>query len=474
MAAIISWEQFLTCNIDIRGIQFKFEDLCRQLFVNEFLTENKKQRHLHCNPNNPGLEAEPIYDEKNERWIGYQAKFFEKNTDYSQIMDSVENIVKYYKEKVEHVYLFCNKALTTNCDSYINIVKKLEEVGITLEPITDVTILDMVRKYSYLGLYYFDQNFLNIKWLENHTQEVLSKLGERYNDEFNIDTRASLYLSLFVHDDRALQYFNEKKSTLLKKVDELGWKYDSSEELNRIEDKIDKLCTLIELASGLQIQEIEKAVIQGKFLFVEGKAGVGKSHTFANEVLELLTKKQYALLMLGGDYLDDCPIQEQIASNLRINYSFEELIDILEVWGSVNNCIVPVFVDALNETWNLTLWKNGIPSIFNKIQEMEHVRLAVSFREEYKKQLFADLKMDKYEVCHIRHRGFDENSIEAAQKFMDHYGIPFTPLHLFTTGITNPLFLTLYCKTYQGDEVNLPHCMIEFCNMLTEIFIECY
>lgn len=370
MAAIISWEQFLTCNIDIRGIQFKFEDLCRQLFVNEFLTENKKQRHLHCNPNNPGLEAEPIYDEKNERWIGYQAKFFEKKTDYSQIMDSVENIVKYYKGKVEHVYLFCNKALTTNCDSYINIVKKLEEVGITLEPITDVTILDMVRKYSYLGLYYFDQNFLNIKWLENHTQEVLSKLGERYNDEFNIDTRASLYLSLFVHDDRALQYFNEKKSTLLKKVDELGWKYDSyaeykdkireainqlevigtdtilnvlqwdnrikeavkddiddfekqmseckeqrerlltklreknshdsSKELNRIEDKIDKLYTLIELASGLQIQEIEKAVLQGRFLFVEGKAGVGKSHTFANEVLELLTKKQYALLMLGG------------------------------------------------------------------------------------------------------------------------------------------------------------------------------
>lgn len=526
MAAIISWEQFLTCNIDTRGIQFKFEDLCRQLFVNEFLAENKKQRHLHCNPNNPGLESEPVYDEKNERWIGYQAKFFEKNTDYSQIMDSVENIVKYYKGKVEHVYLFCNKALTTSCESYINIVKKLEEAGITLEPITDVTILDMVRKYSYLGLYYFDQNFLNMKWLENHTQEVLSKLGERYNDEFNIDTRASLYLSLFVHDDRALQYFNEKKSTLLKKVDELGWRYDSyaeyqdkireainqlevigtdtilnvlqwdnrikeavkediddfekqmseckeqrarlltklreknshdsSEELNRIEDKIDKLYTLIELASGLQIQEIEKAVLQGKFLFVEGKAGVGKSHTFANEVLELLTKKQYALLMLGGDYLDDCPIQEQIASNLRINYSFEELIDILEVWGSVNNCIVPVFVDALNETWNLTLWKNGIPSIFNKIQEMEHVRLAVSFREEYKKQLFADLKMDKYEVCHIRHRGFDENSIEAAQKFMDHYGIPFTPLHLFTTGITNPLFLTLYCKTYQGDEVNLP------------------
>ena len=121
--------------------------------------------------------------------------------------------------------------------------------------------------------------------------------------------------------EKQMSECKEQRERLLTKLREKN-SHDSSEELNRIEDKIDKLYTLIELASGLQIQEIEKAVLQGKFLFVEGKAGVGKSHTFANEVLELLTKKQYALLMLGGDYLDDCPIQEQIASNLRINYSF--------------------------------------------------------------------------------------------------------------------------------------------------------
>lgn len=27
---------------------------------------------------------------------------------------------------------------------------------------------------------------------------------------------------------------------------------------------------------------------------------------------------------------------------------------------------------------------------------------------------------------------------------------------MFTANIDNPLFLTLYCKTYQGDEVELP------------------
>ena len=61
----INWESFSTYNHDVRGIQFKFEDLCRQLFSNENLLGNKQFRYLHANPNNHGLEAEPIYDEVN-------------------------------------------------------------------------------------------------------------------------------------------------------------------------------------------------------------------------------------------------------------------------------------------------------------------------------------------------------------------------------------------------------------------------
>ena len=48
------------------------------------------------------------------------------------------------------------------------------------------------------------------------------------------------------------------------------------------------------------------------------------------------------------------------------------------------------------------------------------------------------------------------NSFEAVRKFLGHYGIPFAPVHMFSRNIYNPLFLTLYCKTYQGDEVDLP------------------
>lgn len=56
----INWESFITYNQDSRGVRYKFEDLCRQLFINENLSDNMQYRYLHANPNNYGLEAEPI------------------------------------------------------------------------------------------------------------------------------------------------------------------------------------------------------------------------------------------------------------------------------------------------------------------------------------------------------------------------------------------------------------------------------
>lgn len=71
----ITWEQFAVCSNEAQSINHRFEDLSRQLFVYEFLNGNKEHRYLHSNPNNPGIESEPVYDEINCKWIGYQAKF---------------------------------------------------------------------------------------------------------------------------------------------------------------------------------------------------------------------------------------------------------------------------------------------------------------------------------------------------------------------------------------------------------------
>lgn len=516
----ITWEKFITSNNDARGIRYKFEDLSRQLFAYEFLSKNNVYKYIHSNPNNPGIESEPILDEINNRYIGYQAKFFDNDADYNQIKESAQKAVKYYKGKVEVIYLFCNKPLTTTSDSYRKIEKLLNDAGIALQPITDTAILDLVRKYPSLGKYYFDDHGISHEWFVNKASITIDVLGERFNADFNVDTEASRSLSVFVQNQAALNYYNDRKKNLVEEIASLRWELDVDglykyarklsefivtipdvkfdcihdaenwqemiftefqQDIHEIETKIAdvqfeceeikgsdqnkaarlkkylrELNKLKNLFYRLELSEIEKNLLNNKVLIVEGKAGIGKTQLFANEAISLLKENEDALLITGSDCLSDINIFEQLKNNLRLGFDFENLIDILEVIGETNRKIVPIFIDALNESWKPQLWKSVLPILHKKISEKNYVRLAVSFRSEYQNSILPDgfLKLDN--IVKIEHRGFKDNPFKAARQFLSYYGIQFTPLHMFNANIYNPLFLTLYCKTYRGDEVELP------------------
>ena len=143
-------------------------------------SQNNVCKYVHSNPNNPGIESEPIFDEVNNRYIGYQAKCVDNDADYNQIRESAQKAVKHYKGKLDLIYLFCNKALTTTCDSYKGIEKLLNDAGIALQPITDTTILDLVRKYPFLGKYYFDDHGISHEWFVNKAAITVNILGERF------------------------------------------------------------------------------------------------------------------------------------------------------------------------------------------------------------------------------------------------------------------------------------------------------
>lgn len=536
----INWDSFKVYNQDSQGIRYKFEDLCRHLFVNENLSGNREFRYLHANPNNRGLETDPIFDELNGRWIGFQAKYFDDvvgNKGYKHIKESAEKIVKYYTGQlgtVELVYLFCNKPITASAKGYVETVELLKNAGIELQLITDATILDLVRnKYPYLANYYFGNLTLLPEWFKTQAKYMYDVLGDRYNRQFNVETKASEEIALFLHDKRAVQYINDKKSRL---VEEIELHYDSGNNKNYLrtlketvlsledvdeeslfaaEDWIETLMEAVEVflcnfketrcdlkakcdelykvinAQGKTKTEIDETIkeydglrekiyeidiminlpqrislsereinnLHGDILLIDGVAGIGKSQLLANSTKSLLEENRSALLLVSGIYYTDKPIKEQIMDNLGLNHSFEDMIDALEVVGEKENRIVPVFIDALNETWNKNLWKNGLPHIIDIVKHAPMVRLIMSYRSEYAKIILPDYvynENENREIIELHHNGFADNSIEAIRKFMDFHGILFTPLEYFGYEMSNPLFLTLYCKTYNGDEVSLP------------------
>lgn len=533
----INWESFRACNQEPQGLRYKFEDLCRQLFINENISDNVRYRYLHANPNNYGLETEPIYDEKNKRKIGFQAKFFDGDVDYSQIKRSAEKIVEYYTGKVDNVdlvYLFCNKPIANYAKGYINIARLLEKSGIELQLVTDNAILDLVReKYPYLALYYFNSHSIDLKWFIRHTDIVFRELGERYNKLFNVETEYSNELSLFVHDQRAAAYLNQKKISALS---EIANSYNGSEnknylsilretivalpdvtvetlysatdwikhvneavknyldtmrsernmmekresecyqlafeslqndesrrvakkEYDKLKEQIREIETMISLSQMLEITDREKQLIQCDVLTITGDAGEGKTQLLATETQKLLDEKRSVLLLAGDAYSSDDSIQGQIMKNLMLDYNFENLIDILEAIGEKENRIVPIFIDAINETWNRNLWKSGLVQIIDKIKNSRMVKLVLSYRPEYEKSVLPECYYEERrsdDILTMHHNGFENNSIEAIREFLNHFNILFTPLEYFSYEMSNPLFLMLYCKTYNGEEVSLP------------------
>lgn len=207
---------------------------------------SKELQDIHSNPNNFGLEADPVYDELNERNIGYQAKFFDNRPDYGKILDSAKKVVEYYPGKVDTVFLYCNKPLDINAKRYVEAVNILQEAEISIELITDDAILDRVRKYPYLGIYYFGYRTIEHEWFVKHTNYMLSNLGDRFNNGFNVDAKYSKYLSLFLHDKSAVDYLNGKKKKLIEELDNLDYGYEKYDrfikELRKALDSLPDVC----------------------------------------------------------------------------------------------------------------------------------------------------------------------------------------------------------------------------------------
>lgn len=530
MAVEVNWENFASNNNDPDGVQHKFENLCRQLFTNDYLKENKKSRNLHSNPNNPGIEAEPILDERTNQYIGFQVKFFDTSVDYGQILHSMEKALQYYTGKLSHIVLYCNKAITSTSKSYINIVELLKKNNITIELVTDSAILDAVRKYPYLANYYFGVNTISFEWVVAHNEKSFCDLGERFNRDFNVETETSKRLSLFARDQSAVQYINDKKENLIRKINRIKddteqhsdylekvrsivsafedvesetigsafeWhqylqsfivddlakinseisqkknllekirptiekgrsrvEHKDLEKYNSIRSEIEILYELLDLPEILSLTADENRLITAKELFVTGNAGIGKSHLLAAECQSLMNNQQFAVLLLAGNCYSDLPILDQLSQDCELKYSFDEFISILEMIGVEHHTCVLLCIDALNETANYRLWKTGLISLSQKIKKCTHVKLAVTYRMEYEKSVVQDalLSEDK-DVYRIVHTGFASNGLKASKQFFDYYRIPFTLYEYFESEMENPLFLTLYCKTYRNDEASLP------------------
>lgn len=504
---VITWTQFEICNSDKRNA---FESMCRLLFKHTYLNNINT---YHSNANNPGVEIEPVLTESGKR-ISFQSKYFEKldSSCYSQIQHSANSAIKYYSGKLDVIYLYCNLDLTTTSKTYVKTVSDLKNNGIELVLISNNTILDQVIEEPAIASYYFLAHNLDENWFYENITTSLNALGTRYNSKFNVTTTLNQYLDLFSCNENAIRLVNSKKPEAIKTIKSYRWKYnenchfidglcrfiknldnvtvstisdcfdwsnriksefsndfarinnqvaskvkelnesESREERQKIEREICILQELSELDAVLELEKIEKNLIRNKMLIVSGNAGTGKSQLFAFNSKKAIQNGLYSILVLGQTFINNQYVESQISDILGLNCEFDELLNILECLGEIHNQPIVIYIDAVNESNYRDIWKNGLSTIYNKIKNLNYVRVAVSVRSGYEPFVFDNNIINlqtSQEITNIHHTGFQENSIEAVREFLNYYNIPFYPSFSISYELTNPLFLLLFCKNYK-------------------------
>lgn len=151
----VVWPQFAVCNEN----QTKaFEGMCGWLFKRVYLQD---KCDIHADHNLPGIEVLPVLepvrkDGKPQRWISFQSKYVEQvSSAYSKFKKSALQTVEKHKDKLDVVYLFCNKTLTTTSKQYKDIVEIHKKAGIETVPVSNEDILALVRENDDIAEYFF-------------------------------------------------------------------------------------------------------------------------------------------------------------------------------------------------------------------------------------------------------------------------------------------------------------------------------
>lgn len=349
-------------------------------------------------------------------------------------------------------------------------------------------------------------NIFPSSWFLNHNNKQIENLGSRYSPEVHVplemseifeflfrteefsnvwkDRLASIFdeytdtdkdlsdyhESLSSYRDKFLKFSNEFNSSPIAPLqmsdgkilcEELGRFLDS--EINPTSDDTplkdpirSKLLSLrtkcTNLSTFLSSAEVQAAC--SPYLYIYGEGGTGKSHLLADFVLDFGKRNFQTIFLLGQQFSESIDLDTQILSMIGENMStMKNFLSKLNRTGEINKRRVVIVIDALNEGNGYTLWKNRLAGFLTELKNYSWLGLVVSLRSEYKKFLVDDIPMAKKTLIPVPHHGFQGDVYEAIEKYFTYYGlVASTPV--LVDEFKTPLFLSIFCKSYQLEEVD--------------------
>ena len=195
--------------------------------------------------------------------------------------------------------------------------------------------------------------------------------------------------------------------------------------------------------------------IKGQSLLVYGKGGYGKTHLLAKIVQKRLEEKLPTIFFIGQVITDTSIPMEQVLETLDLKCKKETFYQALDDYGEKHGRVLLV-IDGINEGIGLSHWKNHLLPLFNEIEPYRNIGLIVSVRtnggNSWINRFIREEGFPSYQ-----HRGFEQNVSGAVEYMFKSFSVPLPAWPILSSEFRNPMLLTIFCRSHQGDKNSPPH-----------------
>ncbi|WP_211102461.1 hypothetical protein, partial [Nitrospirillum bahiense] len=174
--------------------------------------------------------------------------------------------------------------------------------------------------------------------------------------------------------------------------------------------------------------------------------GHSKSNSHTTTTTRSLSKPEEADFfntLLGknlhaGQGLDDLVSAFKISG--RSVESFDRLVEAIDAAGQRAGKRIPIVIDGLNEAEDPRNWKDELSRADELLKGFPCVLLIVTLRNE-----FAHMCLPE-EFPQLEHKGFQEDTQVAIDKYFEYYKIDATDANLLIEFLQHPLTLRIFCE----------------------------
>jgi hypothetical protein len=188
-------------------------------------------------------------------------------------------------------------------------------------------------------------------------------------------------------------------------------------------------------------------------LLLTGDPGTGKSHVLAEVCSRYGEQGGIVLFLEGQKFSTDEPPWTQLMRWAGFpDCIARDLIETLSVMAAATSLPALICIDALNETPNRSLWRNGLLDFAAELRADDQVKLLVSCRSDYLDQTLPATLREHSATgwAFAEHQGLGVEVFEAFPKYVAAYDVSWRGLPPLVQEFRNPLFLRIFCEAYAG------------------------